>query len=124
MALVLLCLSAPAHALTIEQAHTLALPRAHMAEFHFARDGWIGYDKVVEHGVIPFLATIAVDRITHAESRDAEFRVFVWMSLAYLANEIKDGFGGWEKSHLLGDGFSIKDQTWAEAAIIAALLFF
>lgn len=124
--LFVLCLSAPAYSTTIGEAHRYALtmPQPEVYEFHLAKDGWLGYDKYVEHGVIPFLLTVAVDRITHAHDFDAEFRVFAWTSLAYLANEIKDGFGGWEQSHLLGDGFSIKDQVWAEAAILLALLIF
>jgi len=122
MALVLLCLSAPAQALTLEQAN-VAVQDSIGTSFRWAYDsGKLTDDKVAHFGVGFTLCTMTAWAFD-VDSEPGKVGNWLWNGAFWVAWELKDGLLQWENyGKVGGDGFSWWDLTYSMAGAGLAML--
>jgi len=123
LALALLLSASSAQALTLDEAHRLALPQADRAEFRFAEDSWVLTDDKAAHFGLGFTICTITAWAWDVESEPQQWGNLFWNAAFWTAWEIKDGLLPWERYGAIGgDGPSYKDWAYSMAGAALAML--
>jgi len=107
----------------LDDLHRADLPLVgqEMYQWGLARDSWRLTDDKVAHFGMGF-ATTSLSAWAFRDETPAERRGILAYNLAFwFLWEIKDGFGGWEKRAIYGDGFSIADFGYSAVGCLLAM---
>jgi uncharacterized protein YfiM (DUF2279 family) len=113
-----LLLVAPAHALTLEEAHSGSLSSVSEGfgqhEFHWANDSWIGQDKLFDHGSFAYVLAQTTEDIFRPDNATERALSFTLNMVPWFIKEVVDGYAN--------EGASYKDFIWSGAGALLALI--
>jgi len=120
-ALALCLIASSASALTIDQAHKVALPQVQKSNWGFAQDSWKLTDDKAAHFGMAFASTTLSAWAFRDETAAERRGILAGNLIFWTLWEIKDGFGGYKESPLWGEGFSFPDLGYSAIACLLAM---